>query len=831
MTHLDYRKLLGPYRRRSMRFSEFLDHFVEDPVDCLRTSSALISEAIKHFGFEIVVRSGEPTISYRIFKDPFAGGTNAVFGQEFCIKQIVDVIESVGKESGPNRGIVLVGPPASGKTNIVDLISLAVEEYTREHGVCLLSFYFLFKGKNGHEVEFRPPFWHNPILLFPTSLQQDHEIIHPRRELFEHINRHRGKHDKIVFPTYYQNATLDKRSLDILEGLVQNPRNEGKTLFEIIEEHVRVEEIEFSNAQAKGIANIDDMRQLRVKVHPFDLGAERRAAVDEHLPGAHLYQYQGAAVAANRGLLHIHDAFGGGQGGPGEEDYKPLLMLLGSGKASIESTQTSIDTTVVLTTNIEEMASLERQLTSSKLLDRIEEIPVNYLLDANSEMEIFRRDMANMREKYDVDPNLLWIAACYAVLTRLLPPAKTQFPAAWSEEKKALFRAITPEQKLFIYASQPDDPVTTIRRLPHWHPFRSEMIKLRIDIHDTDRFSKLILRQTGRRRLEESGVFTAEQLALVDDEFMRELWNEHYPHEGKHGMSVRQLQNVMRDTLGASAGMRVHVGTFFGQLRRIFAGGPSVQHWHPIDPSYLEGRPAIATRHLGETRLAEGEGGYGDFKGLAKVVQALYNLLVKREITVATVNRDPDEIALDLRRYLQHALLAKAHENRAFAHIMVPRFSFVDPGSGEKVDRPDDKFLASIEKILLPGRPPQEVRRELAQRFLDLQTSGELVLEEGRTVVASRHDNLLTCFGPEYTRLLSHRRTMGAVSADQLTEAFFQRQRSPDRYAAYPKQVRDVVETVLLNLERRFGYSKQSALDTVVFAVRKGVVSFAELIS
>ncbi len=827
MTHLDYRQLLGHHRRHSLRFSEFLAVLEERPAECLRTSSSLISEAIRHFGFEITVRSGEPTLSYTIFRDPFAGGTNAVFGQEFCIKQLVDVIDSVGKESGPNRGLVLVGPPASGKTNIVDLVSLALEEFTRERDVALYSFYFTFGAEGGAAVEVRPPFWHNPVLLVPTSLQQDHQITHPRRALFDHLNRHRGKHDQIVFPTYYQNASLDKRSLDILEGLLVNPRNRGKALFDIIEEHVRVEPIEFSNAQAKGIANIDDMRQLRVRVQPFELGGDRRATLDEHLPGAQLAEYQGATVAANRGLLHIHDAFG--DGNKGEEDYKPLLMLLGSGKASIESTQAAIDTTVILTTNLEEMAALEKQLTSSKLLDRIEEVPVNYLLDANAEMEILRRDLANMRERFDVDPNLLRVAASFAVLTRLLPPRKTALPEGWSAEKRALFLAVRPEQKLTIYSARPEDPVATVRRLPHWHPFRGELIKLRVDLHDDDTFPQLFARSPGRSTLEQAGVFTAEELKLVDDEFMRELWNEHYPHEGKHGLSVRQLQNVMRDTIARSAGLRIHVGTFFGELKRTFGGSPGLHHWHPMDAAYREGRPPVPLRFVGELRFAEGEGDYGDFKGLARLAQALYFQSIRREITVATVDRDPDQIALDLRRYLQHALLARAHENRAFAHVMVPRLAFVDPTTGDKVDRPDERFLAALEPILAPGRPGPRVRQELAQRFLDLQAAGELVLEEGKTAVASRQDNLLSAFAAEYGRLLSHRRVAEA-GADQLTEAFFLRQRAPERYARCPREVRDLADTVILNLERRFGYSKQCALDTVVFALRKGVVTFSDII-
>jgi hypothetical protein len=827
-----FQALLGCPPRPSMTFSEFLQILVEEPAECLRTSASLIWEAIRHFGYEVVIRSGEPTINYKVFQDPFGAGTNAVFGQEFCIQQVVNAIESVAQESGPNRGLVLVGPPASGKTNIVDLISLALEEYTKQQNVRLYSFYFHFEGADGQMVEYRPTFWHNPVLIFPTSLQKGCATSHPRQELFEYINRLRGSRGPIQVSTYYRNATLDKRSLDLLESLRQNPRNRAKTLYQIVEEYVRVEEVEFSVAQAKGIANIDDMRRLTVGVEHLELGGKRHEIVQEHAPGSQLCSYRGATVAANRGLLHIHDAFGSGEGGSSsDEEYKPLLMLLGSGKVSVEATQTPIDTTVVLTTNVEEMSILEKQLTSSKLLDRIEEIAVRYLLDANSEMEILRRDMANMRPTYDIDPNLVRVASYFSVLTRLLPPRRKVFPPNWSEEKKRLYLSVTPEQKLFIYAAQPEDPVGTIRDLPHWHRFRSEMAKLGIDPADEERLASLIAFEPGRWSLAQSEVFSREQLKLIDDEFMRLLREEHYPHEGKHGMSVRQLQNLMRDTFANSGAGRVHVGTFFAQVDKLFSGSPKVKRWLPMEAAYTEGAKPLAMRLIGSMRFAEGEGGYGSFKDLAKVTRALYNHIIRHEIVEATVGRDPEEIALDLRRYLQHALLAKAVENRAFAHIMVPRFTFVDPASGEKVDRPDRNFMESLEKILGPNRDPLELRREMAQRFLDLQASDDLGLEEGRSIVTSRGDAVLSFFGTEYNRLLSHRRTMGSVSPDQLTDAFFLKRQALDKYEQMSQEVRELVEIVLSNMERRFGYSRQSALETVVFALRTEVLDFADVIS
>jgi predicted Ser/Thr protein kinase len=384
--NFDYKNIFSNYKKKNLSFSKFIDILIKEPLGALQTSSSLIADAIKYFGIEIVIRSGVPMISYKIFEDVFFNGINAVFGQEYCIKHVVDIIESMGKESTPNRGIVLVGPPASGKTNIVDLISNAMEEYTNHHDMKLYSFYLEFgdQDKNG-KVEMRSSFNHNPILLIPTVLKTEGGISHPRREVFEYINMIRGEQEKLFIPAYYHYATIDKRILDILDDLLVQPENEGKSLFDILDEYVRIEEISFSNAQAKGIANIDDMKQLPVRTSPDEISKDSRSVLQKHLTGAYNYRYTGAMISANRGLLHIHDAFGIGEGSkPSETEYKPLLMLLGSGKVSLESTQASVDTTVILTTNIEEMELLDKQLTSSKLLDRIERVPVNYLLDAYS---------------------------------------------------------------------------------------------------------------------------------------------------------------------------------------------------------------------------------------------------------------------------------------------------------------------------------------------------------------------------------------------------------------------------------------------------------------
>lgn len=824
----NYRSALSYTRRKHMRFSEWVDEFLSKPDKHLNTSSTLIAEAIKHFGYKIVIRSGEPVVSFNIFKDIFSNGVNAVYGQEIAIKRMVDVIESISKESGPNRGIVLVGPPASGKTNIVDLISLALEEYTKQSEMKLYSFYYHFTDINNPDktVQIRSSLIHNPILFFTTVIHHESGIRRPRQELLESINKNRSIDDKVSIPTYYQNASLDKRNLDILEGLIQNEINRGKSLFDIIEEYVRIEEVEFSNAQGKGVSNIDSLKKLDISVSPVPTRDDAMKILNQHLPTIHFYRYEGALVSANRGLLHLHDAFVGSH----NEEYQPLLMLLGSGRVSLESTQAAIDTVVVITTNNEDMEEINNHLKTSKLLDRIERVPVNYLLDAYSEMDILKRDMAIMQEKYDVDPNLFKIASYFSVMTRLLPPNTDALPENWSDEKRDLYASLGPEQKLFIYAARPNNPMDVIRSLPYWHSFRNQASKLGVDLYDEDSVMSLLEVPVEAPTLESCGVFTAEQIKLIDAEFMRELKKEYTLDEGKFGISIRQLQNIMRNTISNSDGRAILVNNFIMQIEQVIDEGEELHHWLADMDAYKKNRK-VPKRKVGELEFVEGEGDYGNFKEMIDVLKALYYMTIKKEVVTSTVDRDPIQIESDLRKYIQSVLLFQAIENKAFAHVMVPKFSYIDPVTGIKVNKPDDNFMRTIEEIISPNKEFIKYRRSVAQKYFDLVDQKQINIEKGKTVINSRSDNFIQCFDKEFNKMLSHRKTEEGIDSNVLSIAFYKKQYEPEEYLKMNKEVRTFVETVVHNMSHRYRYSHKIATETIVFALREKIVDFKTILN
>ena len=163
--------------------------------------------------------------------------------------------------------------------------------------------------------------------------------------------------------------------------------------------------------------------------------------------------------------------------------------------------------------------------------------------------------------------------------------------------------------------------------------------------------------------------------------------------------------------------------------------------------------------------------------------------------------------------------------------MMVPKFTFIDPASGKKVEEPDLNYMVSIEKILSTGSNYQLFRHEIAQKFLDLQSSGELVLESGKSIISSKKDSLLTCFTKEHSLMLSHRKVDENINPELLKNAFFHKRNNPEQYEHHTPEMRQFAEGILTNLSQRFFYSREIALDTIVLALRKQIINFEKILS
>jgi predicted Ser/Thr protein kinase len=802
----EIRNLLSYKHKKDMKFSEYLDKVFTEPQPHLKLSTDIILDAIKSYGWKITMRNGEPVISYNVFKDPFSRGLNAIHGQETCIKSIIDIIYSINKETGPNRGIVLVGPPASGKTNVCELITKAVEEYVKNGNIKLYTFCFKFDDT----VYIKTSFNHNPLLLFPTTLKNESNVTNPRQELFDLLLE---EHPDLHIPSFYKDATLDKKVMDIIEGLVANPAHRDKTLYDILDQYVIISEFEYSMVQGRGISNIDNMGLLKSEIKKTTLHRRDVEAVTKHLPDLDLYQYQGSLVSSNRGILHIHDAFDIANESALIQKYKPLLLLLGSGKINVESTQIPLDNITIMTTNLEEMDNLEKYLTSVKLLDRIEKIPVNYLIDVNAEIDLLKRDIQGYKKDYDIDPNFFKIAAYFSVMSRLCPPQKPR--DEWVANKGIFYEKLTPDQKMFIYASKTNNIQKLLQELPYWHPFCTEARQLGIDLQKPKTYVDKIEQHPDAVDLKDCGLFKEKELGFIDEELKNHLRREHFPKEGNKGISTRQMQNILRDVILKSDNRKITVSLFLDQLKDIIEKSSYVNSW---------------IEHT--KKLASEEHQYFEIEKLIDILECLYWELLRKELTISIIDRDPSEIEKDLRKYLQHIMLHHAKGMKKFKKILIEKFSYIDPTTGSTVSEPNYKYMESIESVLYNKYTlaRDEYRKNVAERILKGIDGKDIILKSEGNIIGSTDDNILSIFVKEHKKLLSNARTNDSLDTNKLKDAFYHKHNNKEAYDKCSSKIKSMCEKVINNMERNFGYSQDTALEAILYGFRNDIVQLSTII-
>ena len=102
-------------------FSDYLRMVTIDPSIC-RQAHSLVHDAILSKGSE-TTPEGDPL--YRLFD-------GEIFGLEAPLERIVQYFSAASQRFEVRKRILLLlGPPASGKSSVVDLIKRSLEDYTR----------------------------------------------------------------------------------------------------------------------------------------------------------------------------------------------------------------------------------------------------------------------------------------------------------------------------------------------------------------------------------------------------------------------------------------------------------------------------------------------------------------------------------------------------------------------------------------------------------------------------------------------------------------------------------------------------------------------------
>ena len=346
-------------------FADYLAMVVENP-SMVKLAHARIRDAILA---QRVNTSpiGEPI--YRLFE-------NDIFGLDDVLQRIVEYFDAAVKGTEARKRILLLlGPPASGKSTIVALIKKALEDYTRTDEGAV----YAIAGC---------PMQEEPLHLIPHSLR----------------------------PVFKEQYGIE------IEGEL-NPRNRYllRTRYIGSIAEIPVERVVFSEHEAVGIG-------YYVATNPNADSALLVGSIDaDRLEGdrtkvaGQAFRLDGEFNVANRGLIELVEMFKG--------DKHVLTTLLGLAQEQVVKMDkfgsVYAEEVIIGHSNEGDFNTFALDEHSEALKDRIIAIQVPYNLQVSEEVKIYDKLMTRGK-KADVcmAPLSLQVASTFTILSRLAQPAR-----------------------------------------------------------------------------------------------------------------------------------------------------------------------------------------------------------------------------------------------------------------------------------------------------------------------------------------------------------------------------------------------------------------------
>ena len=353
---------VGRYAWRGT-FADYLQMVTENPA-LNRLAHSLVYDAILAAGVDSTT-DGEPV--YRLFEDE-------IFGLENDLERIVQYFAAAAQGLEVRKRILLLlGPPASGKSSVVDLIKRALERHTRTDAGAV----YTIQGC---------PMQEEPLHLIPERLRPE---LQERHGLY--VEGEPCPRCRYVLRTVYggkisempvERVTLDeKEAVGIGYYLASNP-------------------------------NPTDASLLVGSVNESMLDGDRLEVA------AKAFRLDGELNIANRGLMEFVEMF--------KADRHMLTTLLGLAQEQLIKNQkfgsVYADEVIIGHSNEGDFESFAGEVSSEALRDRIIAVQVPYNLRVREEVKIYQKMMrAGKLPGVHIAPQTLRVASIFATLTRLEP--------------------------------------------------------------------------------------------------------------------------------------------------------------------------------------------------------------------------------------------------------------------------------------------------------------------------------------------------------------------------------------------------------------------------
>jgi len=448
--------------KRVMSFDEYFTLFMAHPQKQARSSAQYLRDVFEHFGTEDVKFPRGRVTRWKLFDCPWDGGRDRLLGQEDVQAKFYRTLCNFTREGRVNKLILLHGPNGSAKSTFVACLARALEYYSTLDEGALYRLNWIFPsqkvgtggigfggGASGGAGAGYDGTGRGDTYAYLTDEQVDAKLQdelrdHPlllvparrRREIL--AERLVGDTSGFTPSDYVLYGELGHKNRQIYEALLAKYRGDYLKVLR----HVQIERFYVQRRYREGAVTLEP--QLHVDARARQITVDRSvAALPAVLQSVALHEYQGELVEANRGLIEYSDLLKRPL-----ETYKYLLGTVEHAKVPLDGAILHLDMLFVGSSNESHLAVFKEIPEFQSFKGRLELVRVPYLLDVNVERRIYEEKVRPQGVGKHVAPHSTYVAALWAVLTRMRKP----LPEKYSKGLADLVSRLQPLEKAELYA-------------------------------------------------------------------------------------------------------------------------------------------------------------------------------------------------------------------------------------------------------------------------------------------------------------------------------------------------------------------------------------------
>ncbi|HUQ07814.1 MAG TPA: hypothetical protein VM261_35210 [Kofleriaceae bacterium] len=442
--------------RRMVSYAEYLDLVMTEPARQLRAASQYIVDAFHHFGSEPARYPWGEARRWKLFDCAWAGGEGRLIGQEIAQNHVYRAFAGFVRDGAPTRLVLLHGPNGSAKSTLIRCLGRALEHYSTLDEGALYKFSWVFPaqrqtrggigfgGNGAPEAGGAETFAYLPDDLVDARLQDelhDHPLLlipaEHRAELLTTAMEKLGSQSQVL-PDYLRLGQLSAKNRAVYEALLASYHGDYVKVLR----HVAVERFYISHRYRTGYVTVEP--QMSVDASERQVTADRSlAALPPSLQSVALFEYGGELVGANRGMIEFDDLLKRPL-----EAYKYLLTTVERGAVALSSANLFLDLVFCGSTNEVHLAAFKEIPDFASFKGRLELVRVPYILDVRHEQALYADKLREAAGGRHVAPHTSYVAALWAVLTRMRKPQVDRYPGPLAE----VVGKLGPLEKAELYA-------------------------------------------------------------------------------------------------------------------------------------------------------------------------------------------------------------------------------------------------------------------------------------------------------------------------------------------------------------------------------------------